>query len=698
MMQTITFDDLEQLDYQMAQKPFFAVDLKSDDELLKWLNQNLDSVKKEREQYLERAHNNYLRYKGYQYFNDVYYSRETLGQYKKYTPQIVLPMISDAIDETTSRLLEMKPSVVTIPVHSDEQKDKIDAKIAKRFLQNVDQAQDIDSKLTKLVRNSQVVGESFLWVRWNPDLGDVIPGSQKKKKTDDGVSVTESLFQGDVDVVNKTANWVFYERADAWKNVNYCWIIELDYTEGLKLEHPKLASLFTDDVGNKYFDYENMEKISTVGKIKKITFYHRKNKFLPQGYEVVYTQRAIIKKGPLSYKHGKLPIVRMVDIENDEEVAGQSQIDKTKSVASAVNNLLNSMVKMFMLAGYAKWFVEKDSVDDQSLNNDINIVKIKQGAKAPQLAQANPVGQSHFAFVEQLKGWFYEFMKSNSIIRGEPPPGVTAGVALQYVSESESRRMRTKVQQFNAVVREVNQQIIDVCAQFYQPEDERTMAVLGKDNRWEKYPLDIESIAKPWNVQVQNTSGLADSKAVRTQQVIDISQAFPGTVPQEQVLEMTGLAQADKFYDVGSAAARAAEDENEWIQDGKGELDPKVYEDQIVHWKIHVQSIQALGFKQKATPEMQIAMQDHITAHEMLMMEMSVNNPMFGQLIMQQCPQFPMFMEAPVPPPMPQTADAVTDQSLASEAPQQPTNEQPMVSDAMSAPGPEFATENMVQE
>lgn len=653
MPEAITFADLENVEYSMSKKPFFAIDLSNDDTVLTWLKEELNSIRRDRTQFLETARNNYLRYKGYQYFNEIYYPRDSLVVQKKYQPNVVLPLISDAIDEKTSRILELKPAVIPIPIH-DEQKDKIDSKIAKRFLQHLDLIDDIDVKYQKIVRNSQITGESFLWTRWNPDKGQVLPQLQIVK-TEDDVSVQEGVFEGDVETVHKTVNWVFYERADSWENVNYCFIVELDYVEALKLEYPALADKIVEDAEAQVFDIASMEKIQVAGKCRKITFYHRHTKFMPEGYEAVFAGTALLKKGPLSYKHGMLPIDRLVDVENDEEVSGQSMIDKTKGVSSTVNNLLNSVIKMFMLAGYAKWFIEAGSVDVNQLNNDTNIVHIKSGAKAPVLAQANPVGQGHFSFIETLKKYFYDFMKSNSVIRGEPPTGVTAGVALQYVSESESRRMRTSVANFNTLVKNVQQKRLDVAAQFYHEDDERTMMVLGKDNRWEQYPLDIESITKPYSVMIQNTSGLADSKAMRTQQLIDLQKAFPGTVPREQVLEMTGFAQADKFYDVGSAAVRAAEDENEWMQDGKGVIEPQEYEDLIKHWQIHVQSIQPMGFKEKAGPEIYKAMTDHILATEALMMEKAAINPIFKQQVAMQCPQFPLFMEMPMalqPPPM----------------------------------------------
>jgi hypothetical protein len=659
MSSYVSFDELDSLTTSASKKPFFAVNLESEDAVLTWLKEELVSLRNQNQTRLEKIKNNLLRYRGYQYLNTVYYPRDVLETQRKYTPQMVLPLLSDACDEKVSRLMEFKPNIVVVPVH-DETSDKHDAKTAKRFLSHIDYVQKLDTKFRQILTSSKIAGESFAWTRWNPDLGEILGEVNIARKAleaggDDNKNPQEQIRQGDVEVVKKTSHWVFYERAESWDKVNYCYVIELDYVEALKLDYPDKAGDIYEESDAKVFDYDKMEEISIQGRCRKIHFYHKKTKYLPQGYEACFTMGALLKKGPLSYAHGDLPIDRLVDIENDEELAGQSFFDKVKSISSQINNSLNMVVKMMMLAGMAKWFVEGGSVDDQSLNNDINIVKIKQGARPPVLAQANPVGPGHYQFIEKLQEWFYQFAKSNSVIRGEPPPGVTAGVALQYVSESESRRMTTEVQQLNQFVRSVYDKVLKTCAQFYKPDEERTMMLMGKDNKWENFPLDTKTLTKPYSIMIQNTSGLSDSKAVRTQQVMDLNEQFPGLFPREQVIEMVGLAQGDKFLDTGSSAARCAEDENEWIQDGKGQIEPAEWEDSITHWKIHTMSMQSLGFKTKAPPETIQAMVDHLTATEMLMMDQAAKNPAYQQALM-TLQGFPMFFAMPLPPPLPPEA------------------------------------------
>lgn len=168
------------------------------------------------------------------------------------------------------------------------------------------------------------------------------------------------------------------------------------------------------------------------------------------------------------------------------------------------------------------------------------------------------------------------------------------------------------------------------------------MWIIGKDSQWNAAKYDPSSLAKSYNVMIQNTSALPESKSLRTQAVIDLSQRYPNMFTSQQVLEMTGLAQAEKFEDVGSAAARCAEDENEYMLDGNGMIEPQPYEDLLVHWKTHTMAIQDIGFKTKTSPEIQQVLIDHITATEMLMSDQSEKNPSFAQML-GTIPQWPMF-------------------------------------------------------
>lgn len=667
MSQPVVFEDLEQGGPVETYKPFFAIDFQDEDAILTWLKDNLNMLKSNSWQRLEKIKNNYFRYKGIQYMNQVYMPRDIPETRKRYMPQIVIPMIRDSVDEKVARIMESKPTVVVLPT-DDEERDKVDAKIAKRFLSHIDYQEKMQDKLRSWLKNAEIAGESYLLPRWNPDKGDEIPEVQMLKEQaaqNPGAPAPKipSIKLGDVEIKIFTPHHLLHEEHPSkdWNEVNYCFIIEYEYTDGLKKEYPdKESDIASEPVGSVYFDFEALEEKPLQGFTRKVTFFHRRMKYLPNGYECVFVNGAILKKGPLGeeFVGDKLPVERLIVGKNEEELHGESPIESVRGIASQVNNAQNLIIKQLMLTAHPKWFVEEGSVDDQQLNNDTGIVKIKRGSQKPVLAQANPVSPQLIDHVDRLEKKFYDYAKSNSIVRGEPPAGVDAFVALQYISEAESRRLSTEVSYFSEGVVNIYQRILKLCGKKYKAGEKRTMMIQGKDNRFNMLKYDPESLQKDFSVIIQNTSGLPDSKAGRIQAILDTEARFPGMLPREQVIELMGFGQSDKYIDVAGSAARAAEEENELMLDGKGMVEPAPYEDLVVHWKIHAAAIQDVAFKTKVDPKIQAAAIDHLRATEMLMIQRSQKSPAFIQVLM-SIPQFPMIFEPmqsfmpPPPPPMP---------------------------------------------
>ncbi len=648
------FDDLENEDKGLEHnKPFFAINRENEKEVHDWLIKTLSFLKKENDPRLRKIKNNYARYKGIQYREQLYTPRDQEEQQRRYMPQMVVPIIADIVDEKVARLLEVKPAVQCIP-KDDETQDKVDAKIAKRFLNHINQVDDLDRKFRKAAKSAKIAGESFIVTVWDKNKGETILKAGETMTLADGVTVKGPLFEGDASNRNATALEVLYEQTRSWDEVEYAFFIEHDYTEKLKIEYPEKADQIHASKNSSIINFESMKQTSLEGKTAKIHFWHKKTKYLPEGYEACFTFDTLLKGGDLPYQHGELPLTRFIDNENEDEVSGESHIEKIKGIVSQYNNVKNIIIKNLMLMGNPKWFVDGGSVDDKALGNDSTIVKLKAGSRQPVLAQANPVSPQMFEFAQQLKEEAYQMGKSNSVVRGEPPPGVTAFVALQFVSESENRRISNDVASTNESIRLVYDKNLKVCGQFYKKDDKRTMLILGKDNRWTRTKFDPTTLAKPFSLVIQNSSALPESKALRTQFVLDMGQRFPSQFTESQVAEMLDLGQSEKLLDTVGRASRAAEDENEIILDGDGVPDPKEYEDHITHWKTHVAAMQEIGLKEQKDPRILENMIDHLTATEMLMSDQIMRSPAYGQLVQMQCPQFPLYyVEPPPPPPMP---------------------------------------------
>ena len=636
------FEDLSQGQSNAPKKPFFDVNVDNDDELKTWLKEEMSFLRQESQFRYQKIKNNYARYKGIQYRDQLYTPRDLPQKRIRYMPQMVVPLIADVIDEKTARLLEYKPSVVVIP-QDDSQQDKADAKIAKRFLSHVDSLEQTDEKFFRLVRSSKIAGESFMFVLWCPDKGDLV-GMGQHGSLPDGKQFENPVYQGEISLKNVTAINVLYEKAKNWEDTNYIFEIDWEYTDALKRDYPNVANDIKSTEQTQYYDFAKMEDVSLRGKTMVINFYHRKTRHLKDGFEIKFCGDTILKKGTLSYNDGELPCERLIDVENEDEQHGEAQLEKTRSMVSQYNNINNLIIKQQMLCSHPKWFIDAGSVDEQQLGNDTSIVKMKPGSRQPVLAQGNPVSPQLFEYKDMLKKEFYDMSKSNSVVRGELPAGVTAFVALQFVSESENRRISQDISKVNNCVKRIYKKVLSRAAQYYKPSDKRTLMILGEDNRWTSMDYDPQSLAGKFSIEIQNASSLPESKALRTQFILDMGKQFPDMFPREQLLEMLNLTQSDKFVDEGAAAARAAEAENEMIFDKGGAPEPQPYELLITHWRTHIGAIQDINFKTKGNPESQKAMQDHLLATEYLMFEQAKKSPQFAQLVMQQCPQFPIFL------------------------------------------------------
>ncbi|MHC4105974.1 MAG: hypothetical protein ACYSR9_13615, partial [Planctomycetota bacterium] len=229
---------------------------------------------------------------------------------------------------------------------------------------------------------------------------------------------------------------------------------------------------------------------------------------------------------------------------------------------------------------------------------------------------------------------------------------------------------------------------LDTAAQFYEKDDERTLAIFGANQQWMITKLDPEHLSKPFTIRIQNSSALPESKAGRLQRIIELRKEFPGLLPDEEVLEMLELGTPNKFFDSATAAVRNAEAEtDEILHEGK-DHPPEEWEYHIEHWEVHAKAIQQPSFNMVSKKNRKM-MLDHIRAHEMFMLNLMVTNPVFQQRLA-QLKQFPLLMSlpkpvAPQPPPggpVPPGGGGGGEGLVAAEA--QPLDVQPAIPGAIS--------------
>jgi hypothetical protein len=284
------------------------------------------------------------------------------------------------------------------------------------------------------------------------------------------------------------------------------------------------------------------------------------------------------------------------------------------------------------------------------LGNDITIVQYK-GPVAPQLVSAQNTSADVFNFRKELKEENQQLAGVFGVSRGEPPPGIKAGVALQFLSEQEQERGNEDVMKFNEMIRQSAIMTLSVAGDYYDKSDARTFRVIGKNNEWMTVFFEADNLSKDYDVRIQNTSALPQSKAARTQYLFDLAEKFPDQVSGEQVLDLLDMSQSEKFIDIATESVRSAEAENESMLQGKETLEPEKYENHITHWKTHVRLTQSYKYK-RLPDQVRIEVEDHIRTHEMFMWDQAKINPAFAEQL-KLLSLYPLFYEPDLPPQMP---------------------------------------------
>ena len=662
-----SFDDLSGQSYQHQTRPIYEYDLddpKNDKDVLTWLKNERDYILSQEEDRFRVMRRNMALFKGIQYqeMETRIDARDRGSDRSQFIRKIVANHLFDLTMNRASRLVKFRPAVAILPTN-DELEDKIAAKSCKMLLDHIWYENDFEGVIqTQLAKYAQIMGEVYLFVLWDEKKGDLSPAYVEAKKKYKGdripmldengqqvidpqgnkIFVDELVRIGDVDYKVMMATDVLIQRKQKWDEVDYCFTIEPVSTDILRMQYPKKAAQIKDqDV--QIWDYEKMQLVSSRRHTMKFTFWHRRSPYMETGRKIVFTNDAILENEEYPFSHTELPCIRFTDIDLPGELHGISFFEQVKGLTGTYNNLTNMIIRNIVMVSHPKWMVPAGSVALDRLGNDITIVQYK-GPQPPVLATSQSIPSDVFQFRDKLKEEFQQISGVFGVSRGEPPPGIKAGVALQFLSEQESERYNELVLKWNEVIRQTAEMTIKVASDYYDQSDKRMVRILGKNNEYMVEFFKVSALEKDYDIRVQNSSALPKSVAARTQTLLDLAQQFPDQFTGEQVIEMLDLAQSDKFLDAATVSVRTAEAENEKLYEVENEeqMTPEDYENHILHWKIHTRQMQEFRFKYKTEEIIKQRFKDHVLAHEMLMMDQAKKNPAFAQKLA-SLELFPMF-------------------------------------------------------
>ena len=625
-------------------KPWHTVESKDEKSKHKWLKEVSEDLMKlnVRRHHLLKA--NLAAYRGMTYRQP--HSRSTYRQTERIptnrTERFVVNHLHDMTETKVAQMTRLKPAIQILPTNS-EFSDKMAARATKMLMDHLWYLNDMDHLLQRVHRHKKIFGEAWLFIEWDESKGDKHPdaGNVIEDENNEPMQVPSNLKIGDVCYTLEVPWKILLQLQDRFEDCDYMFRIKIEHVDDLKKQYPAHEKQIKADSNQFQFDIAALETSRMEDAVVVFEFYHRFSKYVPQGKKIVFTKDVVLEEGELPYSHGQFPCERLTDLDIPEVLHGVSQYEVVKPIQNMHNNLSTLLTKNLYLTGHAKWVMPKGACKIESLGNDNTIVQY-QGPVPPQLLQTQPNPPEAYAFRDKLKEEMEQIYAVHGVSRGQPPSGVTAAVALQFLNEQETERASTEISKANTFIRSIAKKTLAVAGDYYEPDDGRMLRIVGKDNRYIIQYFDSANLEKSYDVRIENGNALADLKAGKTQRIIEVIQYKPDALSPEQIVELLDLGSVDKVTTLIAEGVRSAESENEDILSGEPVADPEEFEDQIVHWRVHAKAMQARSFKEEVPPEMREALKEHVAIHEFIMMQKAQENPLF-QAKLAQLDHFPMF-------------------------------------------------------
>lgn len=648
------WDDFENESGEDTPKPFFEVADKDDEDLSKWMDEEISRRVKNSRGRLREYEENTLYWKGLQnksQFSDRYMDdgNNNQGTFSKKSPKIVDNLSWETMEEKIAQMIRYRPSITVLPANN-EWDDDMSATSVKQMIDTRWYDVGIEKFFIKDQFYTFLYGTSVIRPYWDEDEGPLNEVVEKAKKFGDKIDTSEIENDriGDVNYKLLTPDMFFPEEAEEWDKVNNCFELEYRCPYELAKEYEDANINPEEKSNNNEDDLELNDKKKNRGKILVRTFYHRPTKFLKKGVKITSIHNKILKREefehPTTDSRPKLPYILHVDIEEPKSFWGRSYLRLIKQAQDQYNGLNSTTARSFAMASVPKWFVPWGSCDLKTISNGHTIIKYK-GAREPKMVAFNPISAQVFEQMDRLKASIDRKSKVYNIYRRDQKIDLS-GLALQFLDEQESESVSVAIQRRAQVFIDTATMTMELMKKHYKKEDGRMKKIFGDDDTYIVDNFDSSVLASKYSVRLQNSPALPQHKSSKIQMMLDVHKEYPDLIERETFLDLLELAKNKPYMDIVTVSAKSANYENDIMLKQKGIPEPKSWENHIVHYELHVKKLQERKYKTSSPEGVIFAFKKHILATEMLMWDKGRTNPAFRQKLL-TIDYFPVFFRIP---------------------------------------------------
>ena len=646
--------------------PFFLTADKEDDEVLQWLENTVETLQEEQEQRALEQYHNVRFYNAIQSVmsDDRVRASGSDGRPLTSRQEFVLNQCRDLVHQSVSRLTRFSPEVNVFPQNS-EYTDRLGAKFSKRVIDNLFYLNDSRTIQERSLKEAKICGESFVFVEWDPFIGDKDPtaeqfaasGQQIVDSRGEPVNIDMVKRVGDVTYINPLPWFVLQQPAWQWRDVDYIFRGEIKHVDQVQAENPGIDMQSVKPIVIQASQEGNYGPFMQYGEyVVEWCFYHRRTRLLDSGAYIRFIPGVLLHRDTLPYSHGELPVARFTDYDDPMNAHGVSFLRDLKAPLVMFNKLWNLTYRNIAIGSHPKLMVPEGSCNINSMANGPFVVEYQYPMK-PEIITFQTTHPEVFAVTDRLMQVISGISGTFGISRGEEIKNARAAAILNVYEEQETKREESQIRKKNAFVEKLARLSLGTAGDYYQPDDGRVLRLVGKNNRYKVLRVeDVSKLSGPYDVKVEFTSALAETKQGRIDQIVALStaplstnkndEAKPGLFTREQVLRMIEVADTEAFFEFATAAADRAESENEDMFEGIQVQAPERQQAHLVDWNVHFQFLQSREFTdtQGVPLEVKKAFLEHLMAHEMFMYQLASQSLSFAQILMENI-YFPAVFE-----------------------------------------------------
>lgn len=386
-----------------------------------------------------------------------------------------------------------------------------EVRLGNQLTNHVTQQQKLDLLSERCFERALVQGSAFMKATWRTDKGEPYVADEEGIK-----------YNGDVDVTIHGLTDVLYDTAiEKWSDVSWCEIHTMKNRWDLIAQFPDLKDDILKIESNKnnsinyyrdYYDEKDDDLISVY------ELYVRPSPSLPSGRMMMYSDhKTIYYDGNNVY--GTIPVEPMIPEWIDGVGVGypflsnllpaQEMLDHSFS-AIATNQSAFAVQSVTIPRGSGVSVQEINGMNYISFTPMANV----QGGGRPEALNLSQSSPETFKFIELLSSRMMSLSNINGALKGNPPPGVTSGVAIATLATNALEFLDSSAKSYNNCLESIMEHCINAYHKFGTIP--HSLTSVGKNGKSTTVEFTGEKLAAIKKVKITLANPLMQTMAGRT--------------------------------------------------------------------------------------------------------------------------------------------------------------------------------------